>query len=804
MLATKNNNFKCNASFPMNVKIEGQIKKNLAFNQLIPNEFIDLQTSISEGRVVKANTMGTYITKWIGMENRVGHRVHVKVDASRSDIRLCWYKSKNEGYDFATGALINQYSYPEEFVNESIYTFTSDMVWTDGYAQLYYYLFDGLEGDGTNFYFTIQLTDLDELGWRDMDLAQFKLLFPNNSQYRERTNPTISELNSVKLNDQELTVPLLAIPDESTMGVFQQLIKNTDFENTNDIISTGVGGSLFVENNELHFISGRSPQINFTRQKNKILNHKYLISLTYKSTKEFYYSGVANIRYNESEDFITSKQILTLTSSSAITATDSLFNPTIMDSSWELVIKAFNVIDLTLLYGTNKEPSVDTFKLDFPREKYAFNLGENIYRKNKISDFYENGKIIQRIGKIDLGTVNFTREQQSTEGYYRFVSNSNITNKAVGFNNVYCARYTVSSSAAASDFKEKQIKGFTANSRITLRDDKILDTSALKDRLSGVYLYFEHSSSYTTYNNLIFKQQKGNNKLTTNLLTSFDLGYQNIISFKKGNKKSLYLQTAASILPDEYQEVEYIESTGTQWIDTNILINSDTNIEYDLSFKIKLQNNRVGIIGVEDFWYNSLSINAFSNGFVFANSQYPNRMINYKDIALDTVYKVKVNKEEIFVNGNAGISLPDTNTPFSNKYVLMPHRIAGGTRISSQYYYVKIIIDNVLVRDFIPCYRKSDNVIGMYDLVSNQFFTNQGTGDFIVGSNVYRKKLVNQIKKNNKIYYKKPDFINLFTQLEYLEVDGEKIYLQNGIVPVEREDGTKGFFNIVNCTFEEL
>ena len=38
--------------------------------------------------------------------------------------------------------------------------------------------------------------------------------------------------------------------------------------------------------------------------------------------------------------------------------------------------------------------------------------------------------------------------------------------------------------------------------------------------------------------------------------------------------------------------------------------------------------------------------------------------------------------------------------------------------------------------ELIPCYRKSDNVIGMYDLVSGTFFTNAGTGTFTKGGNV--------------------------------------------------------------------
>ena len=49
-------------------------------------------------------------------------------------------------------------------------------------------------------------------------------------------------------------------------------------------------------------------------------------------------------------------------------------------------------------------------------------------------------------------------------------------------------------------------------------------------------------------------------------------------------------------------------------------------------------------------------------------------------------------------------------------------------------YYFKIYVEDVLVRDFIPCYRNSDNVVGMYDLVSNTFFVNQGTGTFTKGS----------------------------------------------------------------------
>ena len=50
--------------------------------------------------------------------------------------------------------------------------------------------------------------------------------------------------------------------------------------------------------------------------------------------------------------------------------------------------------------------------------------------------------------------------------------------------------------------------------------------------------------------------------------------------------------------------------------------------------------------------------------------------------------------------------------------------------------YIKIWQNDVLVAEFIPCYRRSDGAKGMYDIVRNQFFGNAGTGDFEVGPDV--------------------------------------------------------------------
>ena len=40
--------------------------------------------------------------------------------------------------------------------------------------------------------------------------------------------------------------------------------------------------------------------------------------------------------------------------------------------------------------------------------------------------------------------------------------------------------------------------------------------------------------------------------------------------------------------------------------------------------------------------------------------------------------------------------------------------------------------NGTFIMKMIPCVRKSDNKPGMYDTVSKTFFTNAGTGEFVV------------------------------------------------------------------------
>ena len=48
----------------------------------------------------------------------------------------------------------------------------------------------------------------------------------------------------------------------------------------------------------------------------------------------------------------------------------------------------------------------------------------------------------------------------------------------------------------------------------------------------------------------------------------------------------------------------------------------------------------------------------------------------------------------------------------------------------------RIAENDIMQRDFVPVYRKSDNEIGMLDVVNNVFYTNDGAGAFTKGNDV--------------------------------------------------------------------
>lgn len=189
------------------------------------------------------------------------------------------------------------------------------------------------------------------------------------------------------------------------------------------------------------------------------------------------------------------------------------------------------------------------------------------------------------------------------------------------------------------------------------------------------------------------------------------------------------------ILPNDYQEVEYIESINNAIIITEVIIDKATTIEWKsmpiqfTSYGSFINSSVSEKNGLHEVGYSSSGSKVYmwtgTSGFNSFSS---------KSLNLNIIYNFKAIWDKSLSNKKSLLYIDDAvygsvNCDYTGKDI----KIMNAT---SRYYYYKIYQDNILIRNFVPCYRKLDNEIGMYDTVNGVFYTNQGTGTFIKGPDV--------------------------------------------------------------------
>lgn len=178
-----------------------------------------------------------------------------------------------------------------------------------------------------------------------------------------------------------------------------------------------------------------------------------------------------------------------------------------------------------------------------------------------------------------------------------------------------------------------------------------------------------------------------------------------------------------------YCEVEYLESTGTQWIDTGI---APSNITPIVKMKFiptqQYSSGSYGIFGCFganntrfQIFYNSIGIGTYVS----------------KSWQANTTYEVELNGKvpSATINGNVETNGYSNANGFSSDNMYLFTRNNGNVADSGvplKLYYCKIWDNGTLVRDFIPVL-DWNYVPCMYDKVTEQLFYNQGMGSFSVG-----------------------------------------------------------------------
>jgi hypothetical protein len=207
-------------------------------------------------------------------------------------------------------------------------------------------------------------------------------------------------------------------------------------------------------------------------------------------------------------------------------------------------------------------------------------------------------------------------------------------------------------------------------------------------------------------------------------------------------------------LPSGYTQLEYLESTGTQYIDTGVITSDNLMIDVTFQFLSTLNKGNITVLFGAS---NGTAQDYPTDTQIWVQDQLFNIARCYNDNDSDPVYKYRCRATEqdtnkhrvIFNNHDGGVWWDNTKIgdflPYTSNGKVMyigssnhPNRLGYmfGTRRT-----YKVIFTNKTtgqkVRDFIPARRDRDGELGMYDLVSSTFFTNSGTGEFIAGPVVY-------------------------------------------------------------------
>lgn len=180
------------------------------------------------------------------------------------------------------------------------------------------------------------------------------------------------------------------------------------------------------------------------------------------------------------------------------------------------------------------------------------------------------------------------------------------------------------------------------------------------------------------------------------------------------------------MIPNNYWQLEYIESTGTQYIDTGIRPDATNKIvvEYQYtSINANQQNGtNAGTNGI------IIGINSSSNFIIYSNSN--ETSYGSADLLRHTFSADLKNGVGLLDNTSKAIT---TFTGTSSTSFSIFKRYNSSTICRARLYSLQFYSNDVLTYNFIPTMRKSDNVIGLYDEVNNVFYTNSGTGTFIGG-----------------------------------------------------------------------
>ena len=207
-----------------------------------------------------------------------------------------------------------------------------------------------------------------------------------------------------------------------------------------------------------------------------------------------------------------------------------------------------------------------------------------------------------------------------------------------------------------------------------------------------------------------------------------------------------------------YQRVEYIESAEEEtypYIITDVYADNNCGVEIVASFP-KLQDripmgSRQDANATRFYCVYPMSASSVYYGFNTGSS------ISCA-LTVNTIYRLQtnfLNSRLINVYDNNGIrkggaSLSATLAQHTIPISIFGYNSGSSGAVSSKrefkLYSARISKGHEVIRDYIPCYRKSDGVVGLYEKITGQFLENSAsTGSFAKGQDIEWKEISNGV-----------------------------------------------------------
>ena len=194
---------------------------------------------------------------------------------------------------------------------------------------------------------------------------------------------------------------------------------------------------------------------------------------------------------------------------------------------------------------------------------------------------------------------------------------------------------------------------------------------------------------------------------------------------------------SSPVLPYD-AEIEYLASTGTQWIDTGYVPNG-TDIVIKGKFYLSNYSANYGR------WFASYT-DENSNAYRIIRNNNKNNSIfwtcgvkagyspNITIAGLNNLYTFEMSYGKLILNGTTYTTTlkQQGNNNVSTMRLFAPG--SSGTTTSGRFYFFELLKNGVKILDLIPV--RKDGIGYMYDKVSGQLLGNAGTGSFTIGPDV--------------------------------------------------------------------